>query len=294
MRMKKVHVEKSVMYSALISMALLLILAGDGLRSMPIPPVVSEPQGISINPDDWQSLAEAVSARAGDFDGTVGYLIKDFKSGQVASVNSDLAFPSASLIKFPILCAAFQAVEEGRLFLSTPVTLERGDKKSGSGILKLSPSGSVYTNRELLEYMIGHSDNTAAELLIRQLGYDYLRKTFVRLGLRDTLITPQGFKLTARRVDEDNMTSPRDMAYLLEKIYRRELVSPQASEQMLDILKHQYLRDRTDKKHRSFHAWLPAQTLCQPDRKRGVVKSYVLEVLIFRRPGWPTTKRASH
>src|SRR5437870_4079572 len=115
------------MYRSLISLALLTLLAGDGLRSMPLSPMVSEPQGISINPDDWQSLAEAVSARAGDFDGTVGYLIKDFKSGQVASVNSDLAFPSASLIKFPILCAAFQAVEEGRLFLSTPVTLERGD-----------------------------------------------------------------------------------------------------------------------------------------------------------------------
>jgi beta-lactamase class A len=34
------------------------------------------------------------------------------------------------------------------------------------------------------------------------------------------------------------------MAYLLEKIYRRELVSPEASDQMLDIMKHQHLRDR--------------------------------------------------
>src|SRR5437879_4192609 len=34
------------------------------------------------------------------------------------------------------------------------------------------------------------------------------------------------------------------MAYLLEKIYKRELVSAEASEQMLDILKHQKLRDR--------------------------------------------------
>src|SRR6185295_8144863 len=146
--------------------------------------------------------------------GRVGYIIKDFRSGQVASVNSDLTFPSASLIKFPILCAAFQAVQDRKMFLSTPITLQRTDKKSGSGILKLAPVGSVYTNRELLEYMIGHSDNTAAELLIRQLGFDYLQQTFTRLGLHDTLITPQGFKLTSRRVEEDNMTSPRDMAFL--------------------------------------------------------------------------------
>ena len=78
--------------------------------------------GIAINPDDWQSLVKAVNTRANGYGGTVGFVIKDFKSGQVASGNADLAFPSASLIKFPILCAAFQAVEEGRLSLSMPVT----------------------------------------------------------------------------------------------------------------------------------------------------------------------------
>src|SRR5205823_14052868 len=59
-----------------------------------------------------------------------------------------------------------------------------------------------------------------------------------------TEIHPEGFRLTGRRVAEDNMTSPRDMAYILEKIYQRELVSANASEQMLAILKHQKLRDR--------------------------------------------------
>jgi beta-lactamase class A len=244
MTKKKVRFDKTLLYGAMISIGLLTMLVGDSLKSMPMAPVAPVVQGIPINPDDWQSLADAVSVRASHFGGTVGYIIKDFRSGQTASDNSDLSFPSASLIKFPILCAAFQAVEEGKLSLSTPITLERGDKKGGSGILKLSPLGTVYTNRELLEYMIGHSDNTAAYLLVRQLGYDYLQKTFTQLGLQDTVITAEGFKLTSRRVEEDNMTSPRDMAYLLEKIYKRELVSAQASDQMLDILKHQHLRDR--------------------------------------------------
>jgi beta-lactamase class A len=241
---KKVRMEKSILYGGCISLALLMSLAGDGLHSMPMVLAPVKVQGIAVNPDDWQSLADAVSARADQFGGTVGYIIKDFTSGRVASNNSDLSFPSASLIKFPILCAAFMAVEEGRLSLGTPITLHRTDKRGGSGILKLSPIGSVYTNRELLEYMIGQSDNTAAFLLVRQLGYDYLQSAFIKLGLHDTAIHPEGFKLTSRRVEEDNMTSPRDMAYLLEKIYKRELVSPQASDQMLDILKHQHLRDR--------------------------------------------------
>jgi beta-lactamase class A len=244
MAIKKVRFDKFSLYGALISLGLVAFLSGDNLRSMPVPSALPNPQGIAINPDDWTSLAKAVSTRATRFGGTVGYVIKDFKSGQVAANNSDLVFPSASLIKFPILCAAFQAVEEGRMSLGAPVTLQRGDRKGGSGTLKFSLVGTVYTNRELLEAMIDRSDNTAADLIVRQLGYDYLQKTFIALGLQDTVIRPEGFKLTSRRVHEDNMTSPRDMAYLLEKIYRRELVSPEASDQMLDIMKHQHLRDR--------------------------------------------------
>lgn len=208
----------------------------------PIP--VSAAPVARIDPDEWRSLAEAVNKRAQNYSGSAGYIIKDLHTGAVVASHADNLFLSASLIKLPILCAAYQAAEEGRLSLSMPVTLAKGDRRGGSGILKLAPLGSVYTNRELLELMIIHSDNTAAELLIRQLGYDYLQETFTRLGLQDTRIHQEGFRLSSRAVSQDNETSPRDMALLLEKIYRRELVSPVASEQMLDILKRQKLRDR--------------------------------------------------
>ncbi len=244
MRTKKLRIHKARFYALGLGISIAVILAGDHVASVSMAPLAQKAAVLTINPDDWQSLVEAISQRAQGFRGDLGYVVKDFSSGRAAEINSAEAFPSASLIKFPILCAAFQAAEDRRFSLSAPVTLLRHDKRGGSGVLKFSPSGRVYTNRELLEAMIVHSDNTATELLIRQLGYDYLQDTFYRLGLKDTVITPQGFRLTSRRVPEDNMTSPRDMAYLLEKMYKRELVSAQASEAMLEILKHQKLRDR--------------------------------------------------
>jgi beta-lactamase class A len=246
MKVTPLIVHKSLVYNLVIGIGLLAPLMGDVVRSSPESAVAAAPkQGmIQINPDDWQSMASAVRRQAHQFTGTSGYVIKDLRSGHVVSAGEDTVFPSASLIKLPILCAAFQAVHEGKLSLSTPYTLIRADRHGGSGVLKMAPLGTVYTNRELLELMIVNSDNTATAIMVRQLGIDYLQQAFVKLGLQDTEIHEDGFRLTPHRVADDNMTSPRDMALLLEKIYQRQLVSADASDQMLDILKHQHLRDR--------------------------------------------------
>src|SRR5260221_231507 len=137
-----------------------------------------------------------------------------------------------------------QALIEVLVGASLLSPLRRQDRRGGSGVLKFAAPGTVFTLRELLEYMIIHSDNTATELIVQQLGFDYIQSAFQHLGLKDTEIHPEGFRLAARHVEEDNRTSPRDMAYCLERIYQRRMVSAEASDQMLDILKHQKLRDR--------------------------------------------------
>ncbi len=213
----------------------------------PPSPVVSAPPStplVPVNPDDWESMAAAVRSRARRFHGDVGYVIKDFRSGRTIQSNADHVFLSASLIKLPILVAAFQAIHDGRLTLTEKVRLTRKDRQGGSGILKFSAPGTVFAMSDLLEDMIIYSDNTATRLVVRRMGVDYLQQTFVRLGLKDTQIHSQGFRLTPRYIAEDNLTSPRDAASLLNRMYARTLVSPEASEQMLTILKHQKLRDR--------------------------------------------------
>jgi len=221
-----------------------MTLAGDQIFSVVRQSAEAQAQNPAINSDDWKSFSSDVEARTSRYSGYAGYIIKDFRSGHVTARNADGVFPSASLIKIPILCAAFQAVEDRQLSLSTPIVLKRSDRKGGSGILKRAAPGTIFTNRELLDAMIIHSDNTATDLIVQQLGIDYLQDAFRKLGLQDTTVTAEGFRLTSRPVVGDNLTSPRDMAYLLEKIYRRELVSAEASEQMMQILKHQKLRDR--------------------------------------------------
>src|SRR5947207_2557753 len=136
MRIQKVRFERSVVYGGFISLGLFALLAGDGLRSMPVPALPNLSATVAASPGDWELLAKAISKRATHFSGQVGYIIKDLKSGRVATYNANSIFPSASLIKFPIMCAAFLAMEEGHFSLSTPITLQRGDRRGGSGVLK--------------------------------------------------------------------------------------------------------------------------------------------------------------
>src|SRR5579864_3085017 len=149
MKAKTLYIRKSVVYHVLIGLGVLAPLMGDSLR--PVLPTVPVAKAVlvPINPDDWQSLASAVRRQAKRFSGSSGYIIKDLRSGHVVSANEDQVFPSASLIKLPIMCVAFQAVEEGKLSLATAITLQRADRQGGSGILKFAPEGSVVTNREL-------------------------------------------------------------------------------------------------------------------------------------------------
>jgi beta-lactamase class A len=244
----RIRVRKQALIELFVGALVLCPLVGDAQRPGPMLSSTAG-QALSaatapINPDDWQTFAGALRQRARRFSGHVGYIVKDLRSGDIVEANQNGVFPSASLIKLPIMVAAFQAVHDGRLSLSMPITLRRQDRRGGSGVLKFAAPGTIFTIRELLEYMIIHSDNTATELVVQQLGFDYIQTTFHTLGLQDTEIHPDGFRLAARHVADDNQTSPRDMAFLLEKIYQRQMVSPDASDQMLDILKHQKLRDR--------------------------------------------------
>ena len=76
-----------------------------------------------------------------------------------------------------IAIAVLRQVDAGKLRIDSQATLKETDKVDGSGQLVWSPPGATYTIDSLLTRMLGVSDNTAANLLIRTVGQDQLDKT---------------------------------------------------------------------------------------------------------------------
>lgn len=90
--------------------------------------------------------------------------------GAAMNYNADRFWYLSSMTKVPIAIATLQQVDAGRLDLSGQVTLADGDKIEG-GKLVWQQSGTRYSISDLFDRMLGDSDNTAANMLIRTVGH---------------------------------------------------------------------------------------------------------------------------
>lgn len=193
---------------------------------------------------NWMVLKETVTGQVAKFKGEAGILIKDLDMNWEFSFNKGKLFPSASLVKIPIMASCFYAIQEGKLKPDTLVKLKPTDKVSGSGMLKDMHIGKEFTIEDLLELMIADSDNTATNMLINQLGFKYLNTSFKSLGLKNTNLSRKMIDFESRSQGIENYTTAEDMENILEKIYRKEIVNRQVSEQYIRLLKQQKINDR--------------------------------------------------
>ena len=109
--------------------------------------------------------------------GSLGVFVKRLDSGESFAYGADKRWYLASTVKVPIAITLLRQVDDGKLELRQQMTLEETDKVDGSGPVVWSAAGTRYTLDTLLERMLGVSDNTAANMLVRAEGEDRLNDT---------------------------------------------------------------------------------------------------------------------
>lgn len=196
---------------------------------------------------EWDAMVSALSKASIAYPGRVGIYLKDLRSGRTWGYQPDRLFPSASLIKVPIMAAVFDKIARGELSLEARIRLTGKDRRGGSGSLKWAREGTTLSVMELLYKMITESDNTAAQMIIDHVGYSYLEHAFRKIGLVYTNITPEGMSLRSGRVARENYTTPREMALLVDRIYAGAMIDQGSSQLMLDLMKHNKGRTRLRK-----------------------------------------------
>lgn len=172
--------------------------------------------------------------------GDYAILVKDLKPEGKRNVyiRSDEKFEAASLYKLFLMAATYQAVSNGKLTLSTQISAKLSHLRDVLGVVDFGYEG--FDDQEIIEYNVEEalgrvatiSDNFAAIMLAEKIGWSNVQAFADQIGAQETTIK------------NPITTSAQDIGLILEKLYKGEVVSFEASEAILNSLSKSKLNSR--------------------------------------------------
>jgi beta-lactamase class A len=176
------------------------------------------------------------------FQGDVGIYVRNLKTGRYVAINADTIFPTASIVKVPILVGVFDKIEKGELQYHQPLLYRDSIKYGGSGIMQFFKDSTPTELSVLVALMMSYSDNTTS-LWNQALagGGQRINELMAQYGLSVTRVnsrTPGRAEI--REIYGWGMTTPHEMSELLVKIRNGEIISKEASSRMYRLMTHGY------------------------------------------------------
>lgn len=196
-------------------------------------------------------LPDMIRERISNLQGEIGIYYYDFGRDTSFFVGNCDVFPSLGIAKLVLMVEVFRQVEEGMIKLDDtyildkkpPFAIPEDEYEATVGVLDFLHKGMELTIEDLVYLMMVISDNSAFNILLSIVGIDNVNDTMKKLGLTNTKIRCMLFEWDEIDSEKDNYHSVREIGSLLRRIYKKQLISTTASEQMLKILSYHQRRD---------------------------------------------------
>ena len=197
---------------------------------------------ISFAQKTEKKLTKKISGVIEGFSGDIGIYIKNLRTGNTVAINADTVFPTASIVKVPIMVGIVQKLYTGALLYDSLFTYKDSMLYEGEDILGSFKSGEKIALKKLLMLMLTTSDNTASLWLQTIAGTGTrINEILDSLGLKQTRVNSRTPGREAWRAKYQwGQTTPKEMGELFEKIYRKKVFSPEYSERMMRLLGRNY------------------------------------------------------
>ncbi len=173
------------------------------------------------------------------FKGDVGIYVHHLKSHKTVSIKADSIFPSASLIKVPILITLFDRINKGEINKDSMLIFKDSLRYSVETDLLASMRDTAKVNLEQIAMLaVSLSDNTAALWCQTIAGTGININNFLKNNnFEQTRINSR----TPGRKAEQNkygwgQTTPREMAYLFIKLRQKKIINENVSEKIYRYL----------------------------------------------------------
>ena len=185
----------------------------------------------------WQKLEASIAQVDRNLDGVLGVAIEDLTTGQKFALRGDEVFPQASTIKIAILAELYKQAQAGKLKLTDVYTVRSSDLVPDSPIMGgLTPGVTQITLRDLATMMVAVSDNSAANVLIDCVGMENVNSLLDSLGLTHTRLRRKMMDLKAATEGRENISTPDEMASLLDGLYRGKVLNKPLTDDFFKML----------------------------------------------------------
>lgn len=246
-----------------------------------LPVIILGCSGIPLKPSpDTEVLQQRLEERIAGFEGVVGVHYRHLESGSEIGIRADETFPTASLVKIPILFALMEKISTGELDWYGKLTYEISRRYAGEDLLASFRDGEKISLAKLVDLMIRYSDNTASlwcqELAGTGTGINQWLESHGYENTRVNSRTP------GREKDRElwgwGQTTPKEMTRMMESVHQRNLFGSPWDDLMLKVMNSSYWRDEM------LSVFPPEVTVYS---KQGAVNQSRSEVIVALSPTGP-------
>ena len=172
------------------------------------------------------------------FNGTVGVYVKNLRTGREVTIQADTIFPTASIVKVPIMLGVMDKMQRAELHYDSTETYRDSLLYEGEDILGSFRDGEKIALKKIMMLMLTTSDNTASLWLQKLAGTGTrINNLLDSLGYQYTRVNS---RTPGREADRSvygwGQTTPREMAHLFESIYRNRFYNKAACDRMMRVL----------------------------------------------------------
>jgi beta-lactamase class A len=203
-------------------------------------PVLAQPfQSNSSHID--KKLTTKLEKTLQGFHGSAGIYVRNLKTNKVAMIHADTIFPTASMVKVPIMVGVFNKIDKGELKFDQVLTY-RDSLKYDDGVVGSFRDSTKIPLPKVIHLMISESDNTGSLWLQALAGGGTSINQW--LEANDFASTRVNSRTAGRKQGQATygwgQTTPKEMAELMVMIKQGKVINPALSDRMYRYLGMQF------------------------------------------------------
>lgn len=189
-----------------------------------------------------KKLYREVAALLQGFKGNAGVYIKSLNNNKVVAINADTVFPTASIVKIPILIGIMDKINRGEFEYHQNMVYRDSLAYSDFDVTANLKDTAKIELAKLIMLMLTTSDNSASLWLQKLSGSGTrINQLLEAAGLQQTRVNSRTLGRETNRTQYGwGQTTPFEMAALMEKIYKGQIISDSISKKMIRLLGRNY------------------------------------------------------